>query len=136
MKIRAHHLLCLHSVSNDEEGYSKEFIENMIKIFESIKKNPYIEIEIVKQSDDICRVCPNNDKSICILKPGINEWIKSLDERVLNLVGLKEGQTLKAKEVFPLVKRKISAEKLVEVCRGCIWLEKGCAEDYRSGVLP
>ncbi len=135
MKIRGHHLLCLHTISDDEEGYSKTFIENMINIAEKIRKNPNTRIEIVKQADDICKACPNNNKGICTLKPGINKWITRLDERVFNLTGLKEGQTLKAIDAFPLVKRKIKAKDIANVCRGCIWLKKGCAEEYRKCVL-
>jgi hypothetical protein len=134
MKIRAHHLLCLHTISGDDEGYSKAFIENMKRIAEKIKKDPDTEIKVIKDMDDICRACPNN-KGICMLKPGINKWIIRHDEKVLSLTGLKVGQTYKAIDIFPLVKKKIKADDIPAVCRGCIWLKEGCAEEYRKGMV-
>jgi len=136
LNIRPHHLLCLHVASDDiRDYYSRRFMENMKRISEIIRENPETMIKLVRQADDICMACPNNDNGVCVMKPWMDEFVKRLDEKVLHIAGLKSGQVLMAKEAFASVDSKINADKIPEVCSGCIWLEKGCAEDYRSGVI-
>ncbi|MCD7883612.1 MAG: DUF1284 domain-containing protein [Lachnospiraceae bacterium] len=80
-------------------------------------------VRLVVHTDEICRACPNNESGVC------REAARVLgfDQGVLELCGLKDGQTLEFREFARLVQEKIlSAGKRGEICGSCQW-ETICA---------
>lgn len=134
MKLRAHHLMCLQTF--EDEGYDENMIRRMAEIINTIRNQPKTRIEILRRCDDICEACPYIKNGRCNKRLNLEKFVRLLDSDVLKRTGLKEGQTMKAKEVFPLVKQKIKPEDLATICKGCEWLEKGCIDCYRRGELP
>ena len=54
MKLRGHHLVCLHFFTG--EGYTKEFIDNLNRILKKAEAGE--EIEVINSADDVCIKCP------------------------------------------------------------------------------
>ncbi len=85
MRLRAHHLICLHFFKG--EGYTEEYVENLKRILERAKVEKQ-EIEVVMGADDICEPCPNLKDGIC--GKG-DEQIAELDLLAMNLLKIKPG---------------------------------------------
>lgn len=112
--IRAHHGMCLAYFKG--KGYCKDFVENMTKIKNDIKRNPIICI--VNETEDICKYCPNNKKGKCISY----EQVLQYDNKVLELCNLTPGTILQFKDFEKLVDEKIISKKIREkICGNCQW---------------
>lgn len=118
--IRAHHLLCIPRFYRG--GYNKKFSKSFKEFCFDIRNNPNKKINLVKKSDDICKVCPHKKESICNKKPDINYWVNFQDKKVLEKLKLKENSTYKARDLFNLSINNITSKDLKEVCKGCEFL--------------
>ena len=111
-------------------GYSEEFVENMQEIVDRIRKNPSIEIELVRGIDDICLKCPYNIENRCS-KPGRN--VGDFDQEIINRLKIDIGKRVESKSLLNLVEKRIQPEELSGICKGCEWLELGfCEEGLRK----
>ena len=61
MRLRAHHLICLHFFKG--EGYTPEYVENLRFIVGRAKARE--RIEVVMGADDVCKPCPFLKDGIC-----------------------------------------------------------------------
>ena len=123
MKIRAHHLLCIQGFQG--YGYNDVFVDNFIKIVNSIYSNLNGEIKITSTCDDICNYCPHNLKGKCKKIIGSSWVIKKKDKRVMKNLNIAEGILVKAKDILSLVNNRISkANEAKKICRNCSWKEK------------
>ncbi len=122
MKIRAHHLLCMQGFQG--YGYSADFTRNMAETIKNLNSNPQQKIEITVKCDIICSCCPHNKKEKC--KSKIIDWnIKRRDRKVLKKIGLDEGASVTACEIFSLVNNQFKTyNDIEEVCGTCRWKEE------------
>jgi|Deesub1362B_J571_1020462.scaffolds.fasta_scaffold00129_12 hypothetical protein len=90
MRLRTHHLICLHFFKG--EGYTKEYIENLKSILERAKREKQEEIEVVMGADDVCKPCPYLKDEIC--RKG-EERIAELDLLAMNLIKIKPGDRIR-----------------------------------------
>lgn len=122
--LRAHHGMCLSFFEG--KGYSSEFTIHMQKIQDQMKENP--ELFIVAEADEVCSHCPNLKNGQC----GSFHLVRSYDQKVLDLCGVKEKTDSTWKEFSKLVKEKILIPgKRHEICGGCEWT-KLCDEKERK----
>ncbi|RJQ42701.1 MAG: DUF1284 domain-containing protein [Gaiellales bacterium] len=86
---------------------------------------PETLVEIATGVDEICSFCPHISGDIC-MRPG--QRVNELDGRVLDRLGLAEGETGTWAEMVAGVRDNIDPESLKELCHGCSWLDLGfCA---------
>ena len=112
-RIRPHHGLCL--TFFEGKGYSEEFVQNMARIKERSGTNQIIEI--VQTADQVCGSCPNSDG-----RCKSQSKVGALDEKVISLCGLVEGQRMEFARFLALVEERIlKTGKLGEVCSQCEW---------------
>jgi len=107
VKIRGHHLERLrvfyedgnlekyHLVEGDH-GYSEEFSEGEVNLFNMIIASPELKIKITTNLDDLCYYCNKNPKKEGCLD---EELIKD-DNRVALGYNLEIGKTYTAKEIL------------------------------------
>jgi hypothetical protein len=128
IQIRGHSLLCLQGFQG--EGYNQEFVANMARIHELLKQHADTPVQVTAEPDQICAACPNLSSSGCSLRrPGFEEEITAQDRKVIQLMGLRPGQTLTWHEVLDRIGHNIRGEMLPDICGSCLWLPLGhCRE--------
>jgi hypothetical protein len=57
--LRPHHLLCIRNFIG--KGYSKDFVDNMKSLINTLEENPNQKVLIKSGLDDICKKCPENN---------------------------------------------------------------------------
>lgn len=115
IKLRPHHLLCIHSFQG--KGYNGAFVDNMAAIVDKIKNNPEIIIEVCETTDDICQKCPSiQADDVC----EFGDKVKKLDDSVLQPfnvpVGVASYNTLRA-----ILQKETTLPTLMATCAGCEW---------------
>lgn len=118
IKIRAHHLLCLQGFQG--YGYDQDFTSGMEKILQILKSDPSPKIEIIKEADDICKICPNLSEDQCVNY----SKIKQMDSNILNCISLKEKHILTFKSALQIIDQELCSETVKTVCEDCIWIDK------------
>ncbi len=115
-RIRAHHGMCFSFFRG--KGYSGEFTDNMWKMKENLAHNP--DVILLKEADDVCAHCPNNQKGTCISM----EKVADYDRQVLDLCGLEPGVRMRWKDFEKTVQDKIlKPGRREEICKDCEWSE-------------
>jgi hypothetical protein len=94
LRLRGHHLICLHFFNGD--GYSTEFIENLRDTMEKIESG---DVEISPGADGICEACPYLKQSMCRATEDADEEIRAMDRRALELLEMREGSKVKWHEM-------------------------------------
>lgn len=120
IEIRAHHLLCMQGFQG--YGYSQEFERNMADIINYLEKHPFFTLKVVAGVDAICQSCPHLKDGNCG-KPD-SSAIGNMDLKVLEKLGIEEGETKTAKEILNEVKETLNYKDLQEICGGCSWKDK------------
>ncbi len=111
--IRPHHLMCLmcHYGLGDLE--TPLDVDNLHEILVKMHKNPDIPVTLNEGCCMVCDPCPayDPDRHMCL-------WIYTRDQlkdlRVLQKLGLKPGDTLKARELMNLLTERIESTR--EIC--------------------
>lgn len=114
IKLRGHHLICLQFFEG--KGYSREFVENMRKIYERLKKGE--KVKITEGKDDICSKCPNLKENKCFLE----EKVEKKDKKVLKLFGLSSEEEIYWDEVVKIF-QSFSKKDLINICKDCLWID-------------
>jgi hypothetical protein len=91
MRLRAHHLICLHFFRG--EGYTQAYVENLRGILSRAESE---EIEVVMGADEVCQPCPHLREGICTKG---EEQITELDLIAMNLLGVKPGDKVLWKDI-------------------------------------
>jgi len=122
IKIRAHHLLCISRFYSG--GYNKKFADNMKKVCQTIRKNPYVKIKVISGKPDVlCNKCPHLYNNKCIQSPEVGKFVISQDKKVLRYLKLKRNSVHKAKSIFNLSMESVNRKNIRRVCKGCIYLD-------------
>lgn len=129
IELRPHHLLCL--VGWRGHGYDRAFTDNFNRLADSLDRDS--EIKLVEGADEICACCPRLNASACRADEyGGGNAALLIDRRVLENLGLQPGEIYRFDELSGLVREKITAEVLSDICAGCGWLARGwCAEAFK-----
>jgi uncharacterized protein len=120
IRIRAHHLLCIQGFQG--YGYDQDFIQRMGEIIAFLESDPSHKIEIVTESDEICKTCPN-----LIGKHCINDHyskIRKLDVHVINHSFLKENSIISFNRAIDAVNNNLKPEDIKIICESCDWINK------------
>lgn len=136
--LRGHHLLCIHGFRG--MGYSDLFAENMKKIVDEIRDESLdFPIQVKTSLDDACSACPHNGESICAASPFSQFHVTSMDQRVLQKLGLKAGETYLKSDLIQLTALAVQPDDLDVLCAGCSWLSYGVCKkgiaNLREGNL-
>lgn len=116
LKLRPHHLIC--TLGYEGKGYSDSFAQHMDQIVTCLCTEKDLSIQIVNTTDDICAACPNKiSENLCAKEKDI----KAHDKRVFDALQLK-AKTYPYETLKACIRKKITAEKLCEICGECMWL--------------
>jgi hypothetical protein len=116
IRLRGHHLVCLHFFSG--EGYGEEFVERLHALVETAEEGG--EVEIVPGPDDVCEMCPYLEGGLCRFAKGAEEEIGHMDSSALRLLHLSAGGSADWLEVRKALPRVMRAWK-ESFCEGCSW---------------
>ncbi len=99
-------------------GYSREFEINMAKIKAALDGGG--AFTLVTGRDDVCAACPFDHGGVCETE----EKVARYDNRVIDMLGLKPGETYRYTGLSDAVREKIfDGGKLSDVCGDCEWHE-------------
>ncbi|MGB0902090.1 DUF1284 domain-containing protein [Halocynthiibacter sp.] len=125
VQFRPHHFLC--ALGFQGKGYSDDFTANMVQIVDETLRAPGgddQQIEVVRNTDDICAPCPKRRGLRCSNQDGIDK----LDKAHLRALKLEYGNTLTWGEAKDRIRKHIAPEGLQVICSGCQWLQYGMCE--------
>ena len=134
LRIRGHHLLCLHGFRG--LGYSPEFVANMQAVKDRLL-DPTLEVEVTVSPDDICAACPHLAAGGCSRKGDSEARISAKDSAVLRRLSLSAGDHLPAGTLFALVAERFSRQSrdpvagqagISGLCSSCKWYPLGWCE--------
>jgi len=115
LKLRGHHLICLHFFSG--EGYDAIFIENLKNI---LKRAAIKEIEVCSGADDVCIKCPYLKDYKCQYDEDADEEINEMDALALSLLEIEPQTKIKWQEIKGKIP-EIFPEWSKNYCDGCDW---------------
>ena len=120
IRIRAHHLLCMQGFQG--LGYNDEFTQRMGELITFLESDLSQIIEIITETDEICRFCPN-----LIGKQCVNDHcckIKKMDVCVISNSNLKENITIPFERALEIVNHDLKLEEIKIICENCVWADK------------
>jgi len=129
MRLRGHHLICLHFFKG--KGYNLDFIRNLARIMEKAKEGETVEISA--GPDDVCLFCPHLKGRKCSYRENAEAEIKAMDKTALALLGVNPGTVVRwqaIEEKIPAIFDKWAAK----YCSDCDW-RKVCEELPPGGLL-
>jgi hypothetical protein len=100
------------------EGYSAEFVVNLMRTLESWDAEPGV---VVEGTDDVCSACPSRvDEAKCILLGEQGRGVKELDELALDLLEVAPGDRVTQSEIRAKIRGMIH-EWRARACVDCDW---------------
>ncbi|MFJ5771629.1 DUF1284 domain-containing protein [Psychrobacillus sp. NPDC093180] len=120
--LRGHHLFCL--LGYRGMGYSKEYVENMTALHETLRDNPKTMINIVNGPDYLCEKYPKSAEYHCQ-----NDDIYKRDTAILEKIGLTTGQVLRWEDIESHIRNYIVPADIQIVCETCSWRSYGVCEE-------
>lgn len=127
-KLRGHHLFCL--LGYRGMGYSKEYVENMTRLHQTLRENPTTLIQLVNGPDQLCEKYPNSGKYHCQ-----DTNIYERDAVILEKIGLKIGQILKWEDIESHIQQHVIPTDIQTVCETCSWRSYGFCEEGIKMVI-
>ncbi|PMC34845.1 DUF1284 domain-containing protein [Bacillus sp. UMB0899] len=121
-KLRGHHLFCL--LGYRGMGYSKEYVENMTRLHQTLRKNPKTWIKLTLGPDNLCEKYPNSGKYHCQ-----DVHIYERDAAILEKLGLRIGQILSWKDIESLITLHVDPSDIQTLCKSCFWKSYGVCEE-------
>ncbi len=126
IRLRGHHLLCIHGFQG--MGYSDSFVEIMKEITYEIRDNPKntkLHIQVLDQVDQVCRGCPHLEKNRCLASEDSNQHVTDMDLRVITHLNIEAGKIYSKQELLTRTQQFVEPYDLDYLCAGCSWLEYG-----------
>ncbi|MGY3717813.1 DUF1284 domain-containing protein [Sutcliffiella cohnii] len=127
-RLRGHHLFCL--LGYRGMGYSKEYVENMTKLHQTLRNDPDTWIQIVKGPDHLCEKYPNTGEYHCK-----DKTIYERDAAILEKMDLKIGKMLKWKDIEFRIRQHVVPTDIQTVCESCSWRTYGVCEEGVQEML-
>ena len=135
LRIRPHHLMCMACFHAGKETLAPIQEDNLFEAIDIIQKDPEIPVTLVAGCCQICPPCSKYDPKTnwCVYKIGAGLRDEKKDLDVLQLLGLKYGDTLPARELYRLLFERIPSTRLIcgysdGVIRGREWIICGDPE--------
>lgn len=123
LALRGHHLGCVLSAFGEESDHP-----TVPRAVAWLRANPQGSVRVVVGPDDICLPCPKWDGETCL--SGFEEMNVGKDGRFLDLLGMKDGDALAARELFARLMARADAAFFRSVCPNCS--PDSCAEAARG----
>ncbi|WP_110926278.1 DUF1284 domain-containing protein [Bacillus massiliglaciei] len=127
-KLRGHHLFCL--LGYRGMGYSREYVENMTQLHQTLRDHPTVKVQLVKGPDHLCQKYPNSGEYHCQ-----EEHIYNRDAAILAKLGLKIGQIVRWEEIESRIQQKAVPSDIQTVCESCSWRAYGVCEEGVQDIL-
>lgn len=127
-KLRGHHLFCL--LGYRGMGYSREYVENMTIIHQTLRNNPKTLVKIVNGPDHLCEKYPNTGEYHCQ-----NASIYERDANILKKMGLRIGQIMRWEDIESLIQKNVIPTDIQSVCESCSWRTYGVCEEGVQDVI-
>ncbi|WP_026576691.1 DUF1284 domain-containing protein [Bacillus sp. UNC438CL73TsuS30] len=127
-KLRGHHLFCL--LGYRGMGYSKEYVENMTRLHQTLRSDPKTWIELVHGPDHLCEKYPNSGDYHCL-----HNNIYERDAVILEKLGLKIGQFLIWEDIESHIQKYVVPSDIQTVCETCFWRSYGVCEEGIQEIL-
>ncbi|HNQ35476.1 MAG TPA: DUF1284 domain-containing protein [bacterium] len=122
MRLRGHHLLCLLGFRG--LGYSPEFVARMQEVRSALNSKRRFFIQVVTESDDICRACPYHSNNACRKGSLSVRRTAEMDRRTLQYLGLQPGRRISADRLLKIIPQRLGDfDRLVKICGRCGWRE-------------
>lgn len=122
VKLRGHHLLCL--LGYRGKGYSDGFCANMTEIYETLRRKPETEIEVIDGPDDICRAFPIDQHAHCR-----NDSVFRKDIDILTRLGMAVGDRSSWSDVLERVADRVQPIDIRSLCSDCRWEPYGLCKE-------
>jgi hypothetical protein len=115
MKLRGHHLICLHFFRG--KGYNEDFRENLSNLLTGIERK---EIIVTTSADDVCKKCPYLKDGLCNYENNAENEIIEMDKRAITLLGIRQENVKwrEIKEKLPLI-----FKGWMIYCKDCDWAD-------------
>ena len=115
LRIRPHHLMCMACFHQGRESLQPIEEDNLFEAIDIIQKNPEIAVTLVAGCCQICPPCSKYDPKTnwCVYKVGAGLRDEKKDLDVLQLLGLKYGDTLPARELYKLLFERIASTRII-----------------------
>lgn len=124
LEIRPHHLLC--TAGYRGINYNPESADNWAKIINNLKTNPNVNFRMVMGEDSLCLSCKHSQKNGGSCD---KNFVKQLDDKVKNLLGIEEGLSYSFKNIQEKLLKIINFQKHETICKDCGWWKKGLCHD-------
>ncbi|GAA2699399.1 hypothetical protein GCM10009865_05360 [Aeromicrobium ponti] len=111
-------------------GYSKEYVENMTRLHQTLRNNSKTWIQLVKGPDQLCEKYPNSGEYHCQ-----HDNIYERDSAILEKMELKIGQILKWEDIESHIQKYVVPSDIQTVCETCSWRLYGVCEEGIQEIL-
>ncbi len=138
MRVRGHHLVCTYCFHGSGKQTAAEFfgVDNAIPhLLRTLQANPDIEITVATDLDEVCDVCPLKRPDGCGRSEDAhaqNEKLRGWDRAILEVLGLREGQTTPARELEVRIRERIP--DISVFCTNCTSSSPSGWEEYRKAI--
>lgn len=122
IRLRGHHLLCL--LGYRGMGYSKEYVENMTRLHQTLRSEPDTQVHLVLGPDDLCEKFPSNQPCHC---EDDNVYVR--DAAILHKLNLELKQTLTWRKLEKRISATMHPNDIVHLCSTCSWRSYGVCEE-------
>lgn len=126
-RLRGHHLLCL--LGYRGMGYSREYVENMTKLHQTLRNEPDSLLLIVNGPDVLCEKFPESGPYHCQ-----DDHISVRDNLVLSRLSLQVGQSISWRELEERIRRSMIPNDISSLCSTCTWRSYGVCEEGISEI--
>ena len=121
-KLRGHHIFCL--LGYRGMGYSKEYVDNMTSLHQTLRDHPKTWIQLVEGPDQLCEKFPNSGEYHCQKK-----HICEMDSVILEKLGLEIGQILYWEDIEACIQKYVVPADIQTICETCSWRAYGVCEE-------
>lgn len=90
MRLRGHHLICLHFYGG--KGAEPAFKLNLARVVLGAENGQHIEI--TSGPDDVCIFCPSLNMERCSYSEDAEAAIREMDQKALELLGKEAGEDI------------------------------------------
>ena len=111
-------------------GYSKEYVDNMTRLHQTLRDNPKTWIQLVKGPDQLCEKYPNSGVYHCQEK-----HIDERDSAILEKLGLQIGQIKNWEDIESYIRKYVVPSDIQTVCETCSWRSYGVCEEGIQEIL-
>lgn len=127
-QLRGHHLFCL--LGYRGMGYSKEYVENMTKLHQTLRKHPETRIQLIEGPDQLCEKYPDNSEYHCE-----DQKIYRRDAMILEKLGFNIREIYTWAEIEETIRKHVVPTDIVHICSSCSWRSYGVCEEGVQNLL-